>query len=69
MNSLTKKDTHANIHVRFYIQFRGSWAPQPIHVFQVKPSVTVNPLLTDVRFYKIKYLLNICGSGNKSKLE
>ena len=49
--------------------FRGSWAPKPIHVFQVKPSIMVSPLLTDESFYKIKYLLNIHASGNKSKLE
>lgn len=53
----------------FAYNFRGSWAPKPIHVFKVKPSVMVSPLLTDVSFYKIKYLLNIHGSGNRSKLE
>lgn len=53
----------------FAYNFRGSWAPKPIHVLKVKPSVMVNPLLTDVSFYKIKYLLNIHGSGNRSKLE
>lgn len=53
----------------FTYNLRGLWAPKPNHVFKVKPSVMVSPLLTDVSFYKIKYLLNIHGSGNKSKLE
>lgn len=46
----------------FVYNFRALWAPKSICVFQVQPSVMVNPLLTGISFYKIKCLLNSHGS-------
>lgn len=53
----------------FAYNFGSLWVPKSIHVFQIKPSFMINPLLTGVSFYKIKYYLNTHGSRNKNKLE
>lgn len=69
MNSVTK-NMHIPVHMLdFAYNFQGLWAPKSIRVFQVKPSVMVNPLLIGISFYKIKCLLNSHGSGKKNKLE
>lgn len=48
----------------------GVHEPLSLPVYsRLSPLFMVDPLLTYVSFYKIKYLLNIHGSGNESKFE